>query len=111
MPSLTLADSVRRAEQLRVTSYDVSLDLDTGEDTFTSTSTIRFTAHGPADTFVDVKPRQLRSVRLNGAPLDVDALVDGRLPLPGVHGDNELVVDAVMGYRNDGEGLHRAVDP
>ena len=111
MPSLSLADSVRRAEQVRVTSYDVSLDLDTGEDTFTSTSTIRFTAHGPADTFVDVKPRQLRSVRLNGAPLDVDALVDGRLPLPGVHGDNELVVDAVMGYRNDGEGLHRAVDP
>jgi aminopeptidase N len=111
MPSLSLDESLRRAEQIEVTSYDVVLDLDTGEETFTSTTTIRFTARGRADTFLDVKPKALLGVRLNGSPLDVDSLRDGRFPLHGVDGDNELVVEAVMGYRNDGEGLHRALDP
>ncbi len=111
MPSLSLTESLRRAEQLDVTSYDVSLDLDQGESTFTSTTEVRFTVRGPADTFVDVKPKQLVSARLNGKPLDVATLEDGRLPLPGLDGENLLVVEAVMGYRNDGEGLHRAVDP
>ncbi|HEU4512210.1 MAG TPA: aminopeptidase N [Nocardioidaceae bacterium] len=111
MPSLTLEESVRRAQLVTVTSYDVTLDLATGEETFASTTRVRFHVDGPADTFVDVKPRQLVSVLLNGAPLDPAAHQDGRLPLPRLSGDNELVVEAVMGYRNDGEGLHRAVDP
>src|SRR5512144_1689577 len=111
MPSLSLAEALRRAEQLTVTAYDVSLDLDRGEETFNSLTTIRFTARGPADTFVDVKPKALLGASLNGASLDVGRLEDGRLPLRGVDGDSELVVEAVMGYRNDGEGLHRAVDP
>ncbi|HEX6486265.1 MAG TPA: aminopeptidase N [Nocardioidaceae bacterium] len=111
MPSLSLDESLRRAEQVTVTSYDVALDLDTGETTFTSTTRIRFTARGPADTFIDVKPKELLSAHLNGTPLDVAALDDGRLALRGVDGENELVVAAVMAYRNDGEGLHRAVDP
>jgi aminopeptidase N len=111
MPSLSLAESRRRAELIRVTSYDVALDLSGDEQTFTSTTTIAFTANGPADTWVDIKPRQLRAARLNGQPLDVDGLKDGRLALSGVNGDNELVVEAVMAYRRDGEGLHRAVDP
>jgi aminopeptidase N len=111
MPSLSLAESRRRAEQITVTSYDVTLDLDRGETTFVSTSTIRFTARGPADTFLDVKPVELLSAHLNGVVLDVGLLEDGRIPLRGVDGENELVVEALMGYRNDGEGLHRAVDP
>jgi aminopeptidase N len=111
MPSLSLDESVRRAQQVTVTSYDVTLDLDTGDSTFSSTTTIRFSVDGPADTFVDVKPKQLVSAHLNGSPLDLAGFEDGRLPLGGVSGDNELVVEAVMGYRNDGEGLHRAVDP
>ena len=73
MPSLSLDESVRRAQQVAVTSYDVSLDLDTGETTFASTTTVRFTAQGRADTFIDVKPKQLLSAHLNGVPLDVDA--------------------------------------
>lgn len=111
MPSLSLDESVRRAQQVSVASYDVSLDLDSGDSTFASTTRIRFHADGPADTFVDVKPAQLLAVRLNGSPVDAATLVDGRLPLRGVTGDNELVVEALMPYRNDGEGLHRAVDP
>ncbi len=111
MPSLTLAESVQRAQVVRVTSYDVRLDLDQGEETFSSTATIRFTVDGPADTFADVQPVRLVSAHLNGARLAVDDLAHGRLPLRGVTGENVLVVEAVMRYRNDGEGLHRAVDP
>ena len=111
MPSLSLDESRARAHLLTVTSYDVRLDLTGDDQTFVSTTTVRFTARGPADTFVDLKPVALRSVHLNGSPLDVSTLEDERLPLRGVDGDNELVVVAVMGYRNDGEGLHRAVDP
>lgn len=111
MPSLTLGESLHRAQRVTVSSYDVSLDLDTGDETYRSRSRIRFRVDGPADTFVDVKPRQLLTAHLNGAALDVGTLHDGRLPLAGLTGDNELVVEAVMAYRNDGEGLHRAVDP
>jgi aminopeptidase N len=111
MRSLSLDESRRRAELVTVTSYDVRLDLSGDDKTFTSTTMIRFTAHANGDTFVDVKPKQLVSVHLNGSPLDVDKLDDGRLPLDGVSGENELVVEAVMGYRHDGEGLHRAIDP
>ncbi len=111
MPSLTLNESVHRAQHVAVTSYDVSLDLDSGAETFRSTTRIVFHVDGPADTFVDVKPERLVSVHLDGAPLDPGALRDGRLPLAGLSGAHELVVEAVMGFRNDGEGLHRAVDP
>ncbi len=64
-----------------------------------------------ATRFLDVKPKQLVSARLDGIPLDVDKLHDGRLPLSGISGEHELRVEAVMGYRTDGEGMHRAVDP
>ena len=33
------------------------------------------------------------------------------MPLHTAAGSNELVVDAVMRFRNDGEGLHRSIDP
>ena len=107
--SLTHDEAVRRRALLDVTSYDVDLDL-TGEETFTSRTVIRFGCRG-GQTFLDVKPRELRSVALDGSPVDVDALDRGRLPLSLDEGEHELVVEAVMGFRNDGEGLHRAVDP
>jgi len=116
MPSLTRTESRRRAELLSVTSYDVSLDLQRDDETFHSVTTVRFSVTGDGssaggETFVDVKPVRLLSAHLDGTPLDVDSLQDGRLPLRGLSGEHELVVAAVMGYRNDGEGLHRAVDP
>jgi aminopeptidase N len=111
VPSLSLEESRRRADLLTITSYDVSLGLAGDDRTFTSTTVIDFTASGNGDTFVDVQPVHLSSARLNGAVIDADLLDDGRLPLSVRNGQNQLVVQAVMGYRNDGEGLHRAVDP
>ncbi len=110
MRSLTRFEARRRAEQLSVSSYDVRLDLTGDERTFGSTSTVRFRCHGHQQTFIELRPCRLRTVRLNGTSLAPDALQDGRFPLSCEDGENELVVDAVMGYRHDGEGLHRTTD-
>ena len=111
MPSLSPAEAATRAAAVAVRSCAVELDLTTGERTFASTTRIVFTATADA-TFVDIKPDSLTSAVLNGVPVDVAGLEDGRLPLTGLStdGDNELVVEAAMAYTNSGEGLHRSVD-
>ena len=113
MPSLTRTEAADRAALLAVDEYHLDLDL-TGAtgDGFRSVTTIRFRAVEPdAGTFAEVRPARLRSARLNGRELDPSTLCDGRLPLPGLAGENELIVDADMAYSNTGEGLHRFVDP
>ncbi len=108
--SLQLHEARDRAARMSVTAYDVRLDLAADEDTFGSLTTVTFTSTG-GETFCDLRPVRVGSIRLNGSPVDPDTLVDGRLPLATDPGENELVVDAVMGFRSDGEGLHRSVDP
>ncbi len=118
MPSLTHAEAVERARLLTITAYDVRLDLtsataddETGE-TFASRAVVRFASAEPgATSFADLKARRVRSITLNGAPLDPSTVTDGRLPLPGLAASNELVVEADMAFSRDGQGLHRAVDP
>ncbi|HWJ07846.1 MAG TPA: aminopeptidase N, partial [Nocardioides sp.] len=108
--SLTRAEAEHRAGGIAVTSYDVELDLSVADDTFASRTTVRFTS-GALRTFVEVKPRALHAAHLDGAPLSPADLDRGRLPLDLAAGEHELVVEATMAFRNDGEGLHRSVDP
>jgi aminopeptidase N len=109
VPSLLLTEARARFDLLDITAYDVTLDL-RGEETFPSRTVIDLVSRGGA-TFVDLKARELRSITLDGAPLPVDRWADGRYPLDLASGEHRLEVDALMGFRNDGEGLHRAVDP
>ena len=111
MPSLTRAEAADRSAVLNVASYQVDLDLTTGEEVFRSTTTIGFGATAGAQTFLDIHPETLHSVRLNGEPVDAEALRDGRLPLTGLAADNELVVVADMRYSRENEGMHRYTDP
>jgi aminopeptidase N len=112
MPSLTRIEAADRRALLRVRSYHVDLDLTTGPDLFRSKTTVNFAAtRSAATTFVDIKPSMLHSVTLNGMPVDVTTLGDGRLPLTGLAAENELVVVADMRYSKECEGLHRYVDP
>ncbi len=57
--NLTRTEARERAGLVEVSSYDVDLDLTTGEETFASTTTVRFTCSDPgASTFVDlIAPR------------------------------------------------------
>ncbi|MFJ6511252.1 aminopeptidase N [Streptomyces sp. NPDC091406] len=112
MSVLTRDEAQTRAQILDVERYTIALDLTTGEETFDSATAIRFTARAAGDTFVEVQPATLRSISLDGQPLD-PALLDGnRYPLTGLTaGPHELRVDAAMHYSRTGEGMHRFTDP
>ena len=101
--SLQLSEARHRFDLLRVTSYDVTLDLAAVGDHVPQPhgDPVRV---GSGSTFVDVKPVTLHAATLDGAPLDVAALDRGRLPLELAAGSHELVVEATMPFRNDGEG-------
>ncbi|MER7887455.1 aminopeptidase N [Streptomyces fimicarius] len=112
MSVLTRDEAQTRAQFLDVERYTIALDLTTGEEAFDSVTAIRFTARAAGDTFVEVKPATLRSISLDGHPLD-PALLDGnRYPLTGLTaGPHELHIDAAMHYSRTGEGMHRFTDP
>ncbi|CAM5654130.1 hypothetical protein SSPIM334S_00241 [Streptomyces spiroverticillatus] len=112
MPVLTRNEAQTRAQLIEARHYTVDLDLTQGDDTFDSRTVIHFTARTAGDTFLELKPATLRSVTLDGQPLDPDALADNRFPLTGLTpGDHELRIDAAMRYSRTGEGMHRFTDP
>ncbi|MCY7286911.1 MAG: aminopeptidase N [Cryobacterium sp.] len=110
--NLTRIEAQERAALITVQSYQVTLDLTTGPETFGSETTVHFTATPGASTFIDAITRTVHSVTLNGAALDPEAVSDGiRLQLDGLAAENTLTVVADAEYTNTGEGLHRFVDP
>ncbi|MDT0165067.1 aminopeptidase N [Actinotalea sp. AC32] len=110
--NLTRAEARDRAAVVDVRSYDVALDLTTGDTTFASTTTVRFAGRAGAATFVDLIAPVVHRVTLNGTDLDPALVVaDSRILLEGLADENELVVVADCAYMNTGEGLHRFVDP
>ncbi|WP_129309690.1 aminopeptidase N [Streptomyces sp. L2] len=112
MSVLTRDEAQLRAEILDVHRYTIELDLTTGEETFDSRTVIRFTARSDGDTFVELKPASLRTVTLDGQPLDPETLDGNRLALKNLTaGEHELRVDAAMRYSRTGEGMHRFTDP
>ena len=112
MPSLTRADARERSALIDVTRMEVDLDLDRGEESFGSRVRISFSCNTPGrSTFLDVHPSELRSLTLNGTPVDGEGLRDGRIELAGLAAENVLEVETLMAYSRDGQGLHRAVDP
>ncbi|HET6858594.1 MAG TPA: aminopeptidase N [Streptomyces sp.] len=120
MPVLTRDEAQTRAQLLDIHRYRITLDLtrseatgaQTGEETFDSRTVIHFTARATGDTFVELKPATLRTVTLDGQPLDPDALVENRLALTGLTaGEHELRIEADMRYSRTGEGMHRFTDP
>jgi aminopeptidase N len=111
--NLTHEEARERAAMIAVTSYDVSLDVTTGPETFAARTVVRFTCSSPgSSTFIDLVARTVHSATLNGRQLDPAEVFDGvRLELPELAEDNVLEVQADAIYMNSGEGLHRFVDP
>ena len=111
MPTLTRDEAQRRAQQVRPHSYRVDLDL-TGDQTFTSATTVEFTVEQAGDTFVEVRPHTLHEATLDGQALDPAELTDGRLVLRDLTlGPHTLYVRADMPYSRTGEGMQRFTDP
>ncbi|MGW8061188.1 aminopeptidase N [Streptomyces ziwulingensis] len=115
MSVLTRDEAQTRARLLDVHHYAIDLDLTRGEDTFDSRTVVRFTVRGgtgTTETFVEVKPAELRTATLDGHPLDPAALAGDRLTLKNLTpGEHELRVEAAMHYSRTGEGMHRFTDP
>ncbi|MDQ4085124.1 MAG: aminopeptidase N [Actinomycetota bacterium] len=111
--NLTRDEARERAGLLTVRSYEVVLDLTTGETTFPSTTVIRFGCTRPgASTFADLVGATVHEIELNGRALDPASVYrDSRIQLDDLAADNELRVVADCGYSRTGEGLHRFVDP
>jgi len=107
--SLQRDEAIARFDLLTISGYDVSLDL-RGESTYASRTVIDLTSRG-GQTFLDLKALSVESVRLDGADLPLDAWAEGRYPFTLPAGEHRIEVAATMSFRNDGEGLHRAVDP
>src|SRR3954470_9023631 len=111
--NLTREEAATRAALLDVSSYAIDLDLTTGDKTFASTTTIRFTCREPgAETFADLVDAIVHEITLNGKRLDeASAYQNSRITLSDLQAENELVVRADCTYSHSGEGLHRFVDP
>ena len=110
--NLTRDEARTRAAVVSVRSYEVALDLTTGPTTFSSRTTVRFTATPGASTFIDLIAPEVHEVVLNGRALDTAVVVaDSRIALDDLAAENVLVVVADGAYMNTGEGLHRFVDP
>ena len=107
--SLKHSEARDRFDLLKLTSYDVRLDL-RGESTFDSVTVIEFESQ-EGETFLDLKPEHLRRIVLDDRELDVETCRQGRVPLRLTRGAHRLLIEAEMPFRNDGEGLHRSVDP
>jgi aminopeptidase N len=110
---ITRAETAARARLLRVSSYDITLDLTRGGEVFGSESVITFDCSEPgAATYADLIAQRVHEISLNGARIDpASAWADGRIALPGLAARNELRVVADCRYSADGTGLHRSVDP
>jgi aminopeptidase N len=112
MANLTRVEAGTRSALISVTGYRVALDLTHGATTFESSTIVRFRCARPgASTFLDVKPQRLSRVTLNDADIDLTGFDGERITLSALAAENEVVVTATMSYSNDGQGLHRAVDP
>ena len=109
--NLTRDEAAARSALLDTQSYDVVLDLTCGAETFATTSTVRFTCSSPGESsWIDFVGRSVERVVLNGEQIEV-RYAEGRVELPALAAENELVVEATGAYMNTGEGLHRFVDP
>jgi aminopeptidase N len=111
--NLTRQEAETRSGLVTVEAYDIALDLTDAGDTFTSTTTIRFTCRTPgAPTFLDLIAPRVRAITLNGAELDPDtSFDDSRIALPHLAAANEVTVVADAAWSHTGEGLHRFTDP
>src|SRR5699024_8751285 len=110
--NLTRIEARERAQLVSPSHYDVTLDLTGGPDTFTSRTTVHFTAQPGAATFIDLIAPAVHEVVLNGRSLPVaEVFADSRIQLPDLQAQNELTVVADCAYMNPGEGPPRFVDP
>jgi aminopeptidase N len=108
----TRAEAAARAAHLAVASYELTLDLTTGDETFISETIIKFTCNKPGyDTFLDAVGKNVISATLNGQVVDTSNYDGESIFIKNLALDNELIIKMNGLYSKTGEGLQRSVDP
>lgn len=97
---------------LDVTSYNVSIKLVPGSETFYSRTIVHFACDTDGyQTFINAVARKIISATLNGKLVDISAYDGETLLLKDLARKNELVVEMDAIFSTSGEGLQRSVDP
>jgi aminopeptidase N len=108
----TRAEAAARAAHLAVASYELTLDLTTGDESFISETIIKFTCIKPGyDTFLDAVGKNVISATLNGQVVDTSNYDGESIFIKNLAADNELIIKMNGLYSKTGEGLQRSVDP
>jgi aminopeptidase N len=109
--NLTRAEAQERSALIKVHSYEIDLDLTTGDETFVSKTRIKFSGLKPgASTFIDAVGTKVITATLNGQVLDHK--FDGEsVFIPTLSAENDLYLEIESPYSKSGEGLHRFQDP
>jgi aminopeptidase N len=110
---MSARDRLGRVASLRVASYDLSIDLTGGRDTFRSLTEIRFgCSEAGASAVADLSALDIGRADLNGTSVRHHLGGDGRLYLHRLDSENTLVVEAEFGYATPGGvGLIRGHGP
>lgn len=114
--NLTQEEAALRAELINVDSYDVHVDLthtSADFDSYPVAATVTFSANRPGEsTFIDYIHHSIDSIKLNGAPLPIQDVVEGsRIILPNLQAENVLTIKGRSSFSRSGEGMHRYIDP
>ena len=109
--NITRLEASERSAVVQAQTYKIELDLSTRDDTFSSKTTVHFTAREGNSTWIDFIAPKVQSIELNGESLDTGTHDGFRIPLHNLKSHNVLVVEAEAAYMNTGEGLHRFIDP
>ena len=114
MPGINISriEAAERAAHLSVASYNVTLDVTSGEDSFYSKSEVTFACTAPGySTFIDACGRRVISATLNGVAVDTTGFDGQSIFLNNLAAQNHLVIEIEGIYSKSGEGLQRSVDP
>ncbi len=109
---LTQAEAEARAARVSNTSYQLSLDISRGAETYRGDVTITFDLTGSGSLFLDHRGKTVHRLTVNGSPLDAD-WTGYRLTLPatalGPH--NTVTIAYENDYDHGGDGFHQFKDP
>ena len=103
--NITRDEAQKRSATVAVTSYDISLDLSTRDETFRSETTVKFKAQSGSQSWIDFVAPSVESITLNGVAIDNSTHDGFRIALSDLAEENTLVVVGNCAYMNTGEGL------
>ena len=109
--NITRLEASERSAIVQAQTYKIELDLSTRDDTFSSKTTVHFTAKEGNSTWIDFIAPKVQRIELNGESLDTGTHDGFRIPLHNLKSHNVLIVEAEASYMNTGEGMHRFIDP